>query len=206
MPIPICIRQNDADPTRSGSTTMVFLPFRKKRWFSTVPGHLLAWRSSWRMVVYIYFITAAGNSVSSQLGNFRHGKRYGMEKAGGAKSHLRGHSPQASRAGHRVGSALYSLRPHCPHLTNSPRYWTKENLSLLSLVLFVRTPKPLVVFPPPSPSLPFLPGNHGMEALGSHKSIPKEPAFPLLTQGFSQQWLFRIKSFHKPLKEIIPQT
>ncbi len=53
---------------------------------------------------YIYYILAAGNSISSQLGN-----QYGMEKAGGpshTKSRLPGHSPPASQAGRRVRSAL----------------------------------------------------------------------------------------------------
>jgi hypothetical protein len=34
-------------------------------------------------VVYIYYLTAAGNSVSSQLGSSCQGNRYGTEKAGG---------------------------------------------------------------------------------------------------------------------------
>jgi hypothetical protein len=68
--------------------------------------------SSWRKVVYIYYITAAGNSISSQLGSFCQGNQYGMEKAGGmahpskTKSHLPGLSPPASHAGSRVGPAL----------------------------------------------------------------------------------------------------
>ncbi len=61
------------------------------------------------MVVYIYYITAAGNSISSQLGSSAQGNRYCTAKAGGmarpsrTKSHLSGHSPPASR----VGPALY---------------------------------------------------------------------------------------------------
>jgi hypothetical protein len=56
--------------------------------------------------------TAAGNSISSQLGSPCQGNRYGMEKAGGTaspahtKSHLPGHSPPASQTGRRVGPSL----------------------------------------------------------------------------------------------------
>ncbi len=78
-----------------------------------VPGHApLAWRSSWRMVEFIYYITAAGNSISAQLGSSCQGNRYGTEKAGGVarpsrtKSHLVGHSPLASQGGRRVGPSL----------------------------------------------------------------------------------------------------
>ena len=35
------------------------------------------------MVVYIYYITAAGNSISSQMGGSYQGDRYGTQKAGG---------------------------------------------------------------------------------------------------------------------------
>jgi hypothetical protein len=50
------------------------------------------------MVVYIYYISADGNSFRSQLGSSCQGNWYGTEKAGGkarpshAKSHLLGHS------------------------------------------------------------------------------------------------------------------
>jgi hypothetical protein len=70
------------------------------------------------MILYIYYTTAAGNSISSQLGSCCQGNRYGTEKAGGTarpsrkKTHLPVHSPPASQADRRVGSALYSLRPH----------------------------------------------------------------------------------------------
>ncbi len=40
----------------------------------------LTWRSSWRMVVYIYCITAAGNSIISQLGSSCQGNRYAIRK------------------------------------------------------------------------------------------------------------------------------
>ncbi len=90
-----------------------------------VPGHaFLAWRSSWRMVVYIYYITSAGKPISSHLGSSCHGNRYGTEKSGGMahpsciKSHLPGHSPPANQVGRRVGTALYSLRPHCSYVKN----------------------------------------------------------------------------------------
>ncbi len=51
---------------------------------SRVPGlAFLALRSSWRMVVYIYYVREAGNSISSQLGSSCEGNRYCTEKAGG---------------------------------------------------------------------------------------------------------------------------
>jgi hypothetical protein len=55
-----------------------------------VQGHaFLVCRSSGRMVVYIYYITAAGNSTISQLGSTCQGNRYGTEKAGGTARPLR---------------------------------------------------------------------------------------------------------------------
>ncbi len=69
-----------------------------------VPGHaFLAWSSSWRMAVYN--ITAAGNSISSQLGSSCHGNRYGAEKASDTarplrkNSHLSGYSSPVGQAG-----------------------------------------------------------------------------------------------------------
>ncbi len=62
-----------------------------------VPGHaFFAWRSSWRMVVYIYCITAAGNSNSLQLGSSWQGNRYGTEKSSGMarRSHTKSHLPR----------------------------------------------------------------------------------------------------------------
>ncbi len=68
------------------------------------------------MVVCVpYNVTAAGDSISTQLGSSCQGNRYGTEKAGGTarpsrtKSHLLGHSPPASQAGRRVGPALYTF-------------------------------------------------------------------------------------------------
>ncbi len=58
------------------------------------------------MVVYIYYVTAARNSVRSQLGSSCQGNRYGTEKAGAlarTKSHLPGHSPPASMAAALLG-------------------------------------------------------------------------------------------------------
>jgi hypothetical protein len=61
------------------------------------------------MVVCIYYITSAGNSIILQLGSSCHDNRYSTEKAGGtahpshSKSHLPVHSPPASKAGRRVG-------------------------------------------------------------------------------------------------------
>jgi hypothetical protein len=60
----------------------------------------------------MYYITIAGNSVSTQLVSSCQGNRYSLKKAGGTarplftKSHLLGHSPPASQAGRRVGPAL----------------------------------------------------------------------------------------------------
>ncbi len=78
-----------------------------------VPGHaFFAWRSSWRMVVYIYYTIADGNSIISQLGSTRQGNRYGTKTAGGTarpsrtKSHLPGHSPSDGQAGRRIRPAL----------------------------------------------------------------------------------------------------
>jgi hypothetical protein len=62
-----------------------------------------------------YNVTAAGDYISTQLGNSCQGNRYCTEKAGGTarpsrtKSHLLGHSPPASQAGRRVGQALYTF-------------------------------------------------------------------------------------------------
>ncbi len=74
---------------------------------------------SWRDVAhdgwlctFTIHITAAGNSVSTQLGSSCQGIRYGTEKPGGTtrpshtKSHLLGHSPSAIQAGRRAGPAL----------------------------------------------------------------------------------------------------
>jgi hypothetical protein len=47
-----------------------------------------------RMVVYISYITAAGNSISSQVGSFCQGNRCGTEKAGGIRPvhHVQNHT------------------------------------------------------------------------------------------------------------------
>ncbi len=96
------------------SDNLAAVYIREKAWvyYYRVPGHtFLAWHSLWRMVVYIYYITAAVNSISSQLGSWRLGDLYGAEKAGGmarpsrTKSHPPDHSPPASQAGRRVGPA-----------------------------------------------------------------------------------------------------
>ena len=77
-----------------------------------IPSAFLGWRRLWRIVVNIYYTTAAGNSISSLLGSSCQGNRYGTEKAGdmaltsSKKSHLPGHSPPVSLTGRRVGSAL----------------------------------------------------------------------------------------------------
>jgi hypothetical protein len=83
-------------------------------WFRLYRPPSISERKTWGLlIVYILYITAAGNSISSQLGSTYLGNRYGTEKAGGtvrpsrAKSHLPGGSPPASQAGRRVGSALW---------------------------------------------------------------------------------------------------
>jgi len=64
------------------------------------------------LYMYIYYTTAAGNSISSHLGSSGQGNRYGKERIRGTahpiltKSHLPSHSPPASQADRRVGSAL----------------------------------------------------------------------------------------------------
>ncbi len=71
------------------------------------------------MVVYIYFITSAGNSISSQLGSSCKGHRYGTEKAGGTarpsrtKSHLSSHSPPASQAAAALGQPSSLRLQYC---------------------------------------------------------------------------------------------
>ncbi len=63
------------------------------------------------MVMYIYQITAAENSISWQEGSPCQGNEYGMEKAGGTSITFKitpaGHSPLVSQAGRRVGPALW---------------------------------------------------------------------------------------------------
>jgi hypothetical protein len=64
------------------------------------------------LYMYIYYTTAAGNSISSHLGSSCQGNWYSTEKAGGTdrpsrtKSNLPGHSPPANQGGRRVGPAL----------------------------------------------------------------------------------------------------
>ncbi len=73
---------------KSTSSTFCRVQPESRHGSSRVPGHaFLAWRSSWRMVVYIYYITAAGNSISSQLSSSLQGCRYGKAKAGGTAVH-----------------------------------------------------------------------------------------------------------------------
>ncbi len=69
--------------------------------------------SLWWKVVYIYNITAARDSISSQLANSWQGNLgKGLEKAGSTarpsrtKSHQQGHFHPDSQAGRRVGPAL----------------------------------------------------------------------------------------------------
>ncbi len=59
------------------------------------------WFQFWRLVVYIYFLTAAGHGISSQLSSTCLGRQCGSSRAGGKdsplhyKTHMTGHSPQA---------------------------------------------------------------------------------------------------------------
>jgi hypothetical protein len=86
------------------------------------------------MVLYFDYITAAANSISSQLGTSCQGSRYGIVKAGGTarpsrtKSHLQGHSPHpVSQAGRRIGPALLP----------SASLVTKEKKGILMIFLAV---------------------------------------------------------------------
>jgi hypothetical protein len=84
-------------PYLSFSLTSASLPFLAD-WSVCVGGNV--------------FITAAGNSISSQLDSSCQGNRYGTEKTGDTarpsrtKSYLPGHSPPPSLAARRVGAAL----------------------------------------------------------------------------------------------------
>ncbi len=68
------------------------------------------------------------------------GNRYGKEKVGDTarpprtKSHLPGHSPPASKAGRRVGPALYSLRPHCVRICPLAGVYTTTLFVMLDIV------------------------------------------------------------------------
>ncbi len=87
------------------------------------PGHaFLEWRSSWRIIVYIYLITAVGNSISSQLGSFCQGNRYGTIRPA---HHVQNHTcrdtlQQPARRAAVLGQAS-SPRPHwvAPNHTDS---------------------------------------------------------------------------------------
>ncbi len=59
------------------------------------------------VVLYIYYMTAAGNAIGLQLGSSVRATGYGTEKAGCTvrPSHLPGNSSLASQAGRRVGPA-----------------------------------------------------------------------------------------------------
>jgi hypothetical protein len=93
---------------------------RERRHGSTrVPDH--AWRSLWRMVVYIYYITAAGNFISWQLSSSCQGNRYDSEKAGGtAVHHIQNHTCRVTLLQQAKQAAVLcqpsSLRPHWQRL------------------------------------------------------------------------------------------
>jgi hypothetical protein len=85
-----------------------------------VPGHaFFAGCSSWRMVVYICYITAPGPLSSSCQDNW-----YGTEKVGSTagpsrkKSHLPGHFPSASQAAAVLG------QPSSFGLIDTTCHWT----------------------------------------------------------------------------------
>jgi hypothetical protein len=79
--------------------------------FQSMPSLRDVARDRW-LFVYIFYIKAAGHSISLQLGSSCQGNRYGTQKAGDTarpsrtKSHLPGHSPPASQADRRVGSVF----------------------------------------------------------------------------------------------------
>ncbi len=133
--VPLQIWLHSFPPLLSAWTYIVNFPIDacpvRRHGSTRVHGHaFLAWRSSWRMVVYIYFITAAGNSVRSQLGSSCQGNRISVKKAGGTarpsctKSHLLGHSHPVKPA--RRAAVLgqpSSLQPHwacLPQVNNDP--------------------------------------------------------------------------------------
>ncbi len=112
---------SDQDGLRWASTSFLAMLVSPERRLgpARLPSHaFLVWRSSRQIVVYIYYVTTAGNSIRWQLGSSCQGNRYGTGKAGGTvrpsctKSHLLGRSPSANQAGRRVGLALSSLRPY----------------------------------------------------------------------------------------------
>ncbi len=78
-----------------------------------VPGHAcLAWRSSWRIVVNIYFLTAAGKSAVEQLLSGNRGIRYGKGRRYGpsiAHNSWRFSQPTGVRS-HSVKCKRYILR------------------------------------------------------------------------------------------------
>ncbi len=64
------VSHNNCTPPPRRFRCLLFLLLRTERRHGStrVPGHsFLAWRSSWRMVVYIWYMTAAENSISLQL-------------------------------------------------------------------------------------------------------------------------------------------
>ncbi len=85
-----CVWLNRYTQSTQSTLYSTCLDLERRHGSPRVPGHafhaLLAWRNSWRMVVYIYYITAAGNSISSQLGSScqgslvwcEKGRRYGL--------------------------------------------------------------------------------------------------------------------------------
>jgi hypothetical protein len=80
------------------------------------------------MVVYIYYSTAAANSISSQLGSSCQGNRYGTEKTDGT-----------ARLSHK--KSLSSSQPSRPPCWASPLAFglitmKKTNAAIIILVLF----------------------------------------------------------------------
>jgi hypothetical protein len=82
-------------------------------------------------VQYMYYITAAENSISSQLGSSYQGNWYGTEKGGvttrpsHSKSHLPGQFSSSKPGGPPYWASLLTFRPHCvvrvPHIVRLAR-------------------------------------------------------------------------------------
>ncbi len=86
----------------------VYKPESCKNRMLTPSCHVWFW--SRLLVLYIYYTTAAGNAISSQLLSgqmVRSGKSVSTDRPSQCKSHLPGHSPQLSWGGRRVGPALH---------------------------------------------------------------------------------------------------
>jgi hypothetical protein len=104
-----------------------------------------------RMVVYIYYITSAGNFISLQLGSPCQGNRYGTEeKAGGTArpSHTKSHPPPAGSLSSRqpgeppcwTSSLAFGIIGHHPRDGNASIVY-RQSLARLKKVLSVMAGK-----------------------------------------------------------------